>query len=109
MKYDNNRLTTMKQLEIRKQKGKKEVIWRLNQEQIKAVQKCYRIEEWLYSVSTRKSANLRGTAPLLKELHYRYKRGAKSVVMKLTENDKKILSECGIKYQPFKFKIYLKE
>ncbi len=105
--YRNSKLK--KQLEARRIRGCKEVIWSLRDEQKNFVEQFYPVEKWLYKIKTRYFHNVKDLNPLLKTLHYEKKRGKEFIVCKLKHNELKLLDSHGIKYYPIKYKIHLIE
>jgi len=97
------------QLADAKNRRKKQLIWKLTPEQVEFVRSLgYRVEEFLYQVKTKPLSNIHFVkSKLLKDIHYANKRGVSLSTFALDENKKKILDEHGIKYRPYKYKIFL--
>ena len=99
-------------LKEKQQSGEKEVVWRLNPEQVRYIEERlhYRVEPCLYEIKTKSiiSSEL-SKSKLLKEIHYKSKKGIKTLNMTLTKKAIELLDAHGVKYKPLKFKIYLTE
>lgn len=111
MKNDAYRCSKMKyQLSERKRKGIKYVDWKLNCQQIEFVKGLgYEIKVVLYEITTRTFKQIRNLDPILKCIHYKNKKGSKTTVLKLTENQIKILADYGVKCRPYKYRIFLSD
>lgn len=105
--YENSRFKY--QLLEKKRNGIKEVIWKLNPNQIEFIEKTlgFEVESYLYEVRTRKFSNVYKLDSFLKEMHYRNKKGKQFMVTKLNGYQKDALDVLGIKYRPYKYKIRL--
>lgn len=105
--YENSRLKH--QLLDKKRNGVREVIWKLNPYQIEFIENTlgFSAEPYLYTVKTRPFYNIRELDSLLKEIHYKNKRGIRECVFKLNPKQRKLLDEFGVKYAPCKYKIKL--
>jgi len=99
------------QLKDRKERKIKFVVWKLHSEQLDFVMELgYRVEEYLYQIKTKQLRNLHSVKnKLLKEIHFKNKKGTNFMVRELDESTKKLLEEHGIKYRPYKYKIYFNE
>lgn len=97
------------QLKGRRERKINSVVWKLNQEQLEFVKHLgYYVEEYLYQIKTKQFKNLHAIkSTLLKDIHFKNKKGTKTMVKRLEDDEKKLLDEYGIKYRPYKFKIYL--
>ena len=98
-----------KKLKERRNHGAKILIWNLNASTKAIVEDLgYEVEPYLYKVSTRRFANVKGIKnTFLRDLHYSSQKGKKFVVSSLKRADRKVLDDYGIRYEPIKFKIYL--
>ena len=105
--YRNSK--TKYQLLSRKRRGVKRVVWRLNSEQKLFIEEDLGLETApeLYLIRTRKFFELKGKGHLLKDIHFSYKRGKRTIVRELKQEDKKLLDEYGVYYRPYKFAINL--
>ena len=81
--YENSKLKH--QLLERKRRGYKELIWKLNPEQRRFIEQTlgFNVEPYLFNVKTRTFSRIRELDPLLKEIHYKNKRGIKNCVFRL--------------------------
>lgn len=102
-------LAVKRNLESRAEKGQEFVIWRLNKEQRKSIEKLgYNVEEYLFEVTTKQLQNKNLLkSKLLKEIHYMNKKGRKKIVMTLNKNNRDELTNYEIEFRPIKFIIYL--
>lgn len=99
-----------KQLLEKKERGVKELIWKLSAEQNDYVNRHYRVEPYLYEITTRTFFNIRSLkSTLLKEIHYKSKKGKRTYVRKLNKSERKELDDYGIKYKVAKHMIYLNQ
>ena len=105
--YENSKLKH--QLLEKKRRGVKEVIWKLNHAQKKFIEECLKfpIEVYLYEVKTKPFYNVKQLDKLLKDIHFCNKRGKKIAVYKLSESQRNLLDEFGVKYKAYKYKIKL--
>lgn len=105
--YENSRLKH--QLLDKKRNGVKEVIWKLNPYQIGFIQETlgFEVVPHLYSVKTRAFHNISNLDALLKEIHYKNKRGIRECVFKLNSKQRQLLDEFGVKYAPYKYRVVL--
>ena len=105
--YENSRFKY--QLLEKKRNGVKELIWKLNPTQIEFVERKlgFIVEPYLYEVNTRIFYSVNNLDKFLKDLHYKCKRGKKSIVLELTPYQKDVLDELEIKYRPYKYRIKL--
>ena len=89
--YRNSK--TKHQLLSRKQRGVKQVVWRLNSEQRSFIEDDLGMETSpaLYVIRTRKFYELKGKGALLKTIHFSYKRGKRTIVRELKSEDRKLL------------------
>ncbi len=100
------------QLNEKKQRGVRQVSWKLNFDEVEFIEKYlhYRVEPYLYEVKTRPIQGVKSSgSKILKDIHYKSLRGNKTIILTLTDKGLKLLDECEIKYRPLKFKIYLNE
>lgn len=99
------------QLREKKERRVKFVVWSLKPEQIEFIYSLgYRVEEYLYQVKTEHMYDIHSIkSKTLKEIHFKNKKGIKTMVMELNPKNKKLLDEYGIRYKPYKFKIFLNE
>lgn len=111
MNNKQHQLSKLKyQLKEKKRRKIKEVIWRLREEQLTYITENlhYVVIPYLYKVRTRTLKNYRSvTSPLLKNLHHQNKRGKQYMITCLSEPEKKLLDEYGIKYWVERYKIIL--
>ena len=109
MKEDYNKnLRTMNQLDMMQKNNKKFVVWNLSSKVRAQVEAKYFVEDYLYEIRTKQLKNIRTiNNKKLKELHFACKQNKRTIVRELNEEDKKILSEYGIRFRPTKYKIYL--
>ena len=105
--YDNSKLKH--QLLSKKRNGVKEVIWKLNSEQRKFVEETlnFSVEPYLYSVKTRAFYDVGNLDALLKEIHYKNKKGCRESVFKLNAKQKELLEKFGVRYTPYKYIVRL--
>lgn len=103
--YDNSKLKY--QLLEKKRNGVKEVIWKLNPAQKNFIEESlgFVAEPYLYRIKTRKFYSIANLPTILKDIHYKNKRGISEVVLKLDSDDKRILNEFEVRYVPCKYKI----
>lgn len=68
------------------------------------------VEISLWQIQTKHFYNIRSLKnPLLKEIHYAYKRGKKTIATrKLSSEQQEILRQNHISFRPLKYNIYLK-
>lgn len=100
------------QLSEKKKHGVKEVIWRLNPQQVEYIEKYlhYKVEPYLYEVKTKPIQGIKfSDSKLLKEIHYKSKKGIKTLTRALTHKAIELLDDHEINYRPLKFKIHLIE
>ena len=98
------------QLREKKRRKIKEVVWKLHEEQLTYITQSlhYTVVPYLYRVRTRTLKNYRAvSSPLLKKLHHQNKRGKQYLVTCLSEADKILLDEHGVRYWVEKYKIIL--
>ena len=105
--YENSRLKY--ELLEKKRQGVKELIRKLKPGQVEFIKERFgfQVEPYLYEIKTKQFFNVRNLPTILKDIHYKSKRGKKFVVFKLTDDEKIILDEFNIKYRPIKYKIKL--
>lgn len=105
--YENSKLKH--QLLERKRRGYKELIWKLNPKQRKFIEQTlgFNVEPYLFNVKTRTFSRIRELDPLLKEIHFKNKRGIKNCVFRLNIKQRELLDEYGIKFTPYKYRIKL--
>lgn len=98
-----------RQLQQYKNMGKKELVWKLSYEQIQIIKELgYKIEPYLYEITTRPFFGLRNIkSPLIRDIHYKNKQGKRTFIRKLNNNEKQILEDFGVKYRTIKYKIHL--
>lgn len=106
--YEHSKLKY--QLLDRQSKGVKEVIWKLNPEQVEFIQQKFRFQviPHLYEVRTKTFYNVKNAENILKEIHYSCKRGKKSIIMRLNSKEQKLLDEFEIRYRPYKYRVIIK-
>jgi len=105
--YENSKLKY--QLLSKKRNGVKEVIWKLNLQQKKFIEETleFSVEPYLYSVKTRTFHNISEMDAILKEIHYKNKKGTRECVFQLNSKQRKLLDEFEVKYAPYKYIIKL--
>lgn len=105
--YENSKLKY--QLLEKKRSGVKEVIWRLNPYQKEFIERTlgFFVEPFLYNVKTRPFCRIREIPSLLKEIHYKNKKGIRECVFKLNSDEIRLLDEFGVRYAPYKYRIKL--
>lgn len=105
--YENSKLKY--QLLEKKRKGVKEVIWKLNSQQKGFIEETLKfiVEPYLYKIRTKSFYNISDKDSLLKDIHYKNKRGVQECVFKLNSKQIELLDEFGVKYKPYKYKIKL--
>lgn len=98
-----------RKLILLKERKVKSVELRLTKEQRTYLQELgYEMVPVLYTVRTKRFKNLFNIKNnMLKEIHYACKNGKKTISLKLTKEDMKILEEYSVKFYPSKFKILL--
>lgn len=89
----------------------KSFIWKLNDEQVNFVRNLgYSVEPYLYAIKTKRFYNVRNLKhPILKEIHYKNKKGCWEYVRTLTNSEKDVLKESNIKFYVAKYKILFKK
>jgi len=100
------------QLKEKKERGEKEVVWKLSNNQVEFIKNelHYRVEPCLYEVRTKLIQSIESCdSKLIKEIHYKHKKGIKNTVISLSDKALNLLDEFSIKYRPFKFRIYLNQ
>ncbi len=111
MKDKQYRLSKLKyQLTDKKRKGVPQVIWKLNRAQKEYVTEVlhHEVIPYLYRIQTRRLKCYKATTnPLLKELHHKNKQGKKTIVKKLSAQERKVLDDNDRKYWPEKYQINL--
>ena len=105
--YENSKIKH--KLLNKKRNGVKEVIWKLNPNQVVFIQRNlgFNVEPYLYEVRTRTFYNIRNLDNFLKELHYKSKQGKDFIITELTPYQKNVLEELKIKNRIYKYKIKL--
>ncbi len=101
---------TKKMLLDKKREGKKYVIWRIaSKAQMQEIDRLgFQREPWLYEIKTRPFFNVKGIkSHLIKDIHFAYKQGKRSIVCRLKNGDAKTLREFGVDFRPFKYRIDL--
>ena len=68
----------------------------------------WRKEEILHRVQTKCFKDIRQKSELLKKIHSAKRENKETIALRLSETDKKVLMENGVKYWPIKFRIYFK-
>ena len=104
------RLASLKRTLIEKRKnGQKEVIWKLNDVQLRYVSSFVNdIIPYLYEINTRTFYNPdKIENPLIKEIYHANKKGQKKIYKRLSNRDLKDLERYGVKYHCFKYQIIL--
>ena len=110
MKNKDNRLDALKyRLKEKKAAGEAEVIWHLRDEQKEYLEKIgYQVIPWLYIIKTKTIPNVKKSgSKLLKDVHFAKQRGCTELYKKLSNNDRELLTEFGVHYSEFKYKIIL--
>ena len=106
---DYDSLRTIRELQKLKDNRKEFVIWKLSGKTKGRIEQIYEVEEYLYEIRTKTFKNVRGLQnDKLVELHFAGKNKKRSIVRQLSNEDKEVFSEYGVKYRPVKYKIYLK-
>ena len=104
------RLASMKHTLLAKRKaGQKEVIWKLNDEQLNYISSIAKdIFPYLYEINTRTFCSTDKIASsLIKEIHFARKNGKKKLYKKLKRNELKELKQYGVEYRCLKYRIIL--
>ena len=105
---EREKLSTLKhQLEEKRRKGVKYVLWCLNEYQKHYLENFkYQPVPWLYWIKTKEIANVSiFQSKLIKEVHAAKKRGNKDLYKTLTPKDLETLTEYGVEYYVCKYKI----
>ena len=105
--YENSKMKY--QLLRNKKNGVRELIWKLNPDQVEFIEKKFgfSVEPFLYEVNTRKFHNIKKLEKILKDIHFKNKQGKRRAVFELSDHDKAVLDEFGVSYKQFKYKIKL--
>lgn len=100
---------TKHKLKQLKERRVKFVIWKLTVEQKEYIESLgYKVVPYLYEVQTKMLKNFATVHnSKLKEIHYAYKKGKRTMVLKLNKEDMRALEDKFIKFRPIKFKIIL--
>lgn len=98
------------QLLERKRLNKKNPCWKLNQEQREYITEVLHLEirPVLYEIRTQSCNLVQGSNHILKDIDYKYRRGIKKKVCRLTKKDKDILDREKVKYKVLKEEILLR-
>lgn len=91
----------------KKRRGVKEIIWKLNPSQVDFIEEKlnFQVEPYLYEIRTKTFCNVRNLDNLLKDMHYKNKKGKRTMVTKLSLYQREMLDVLEIKYRPYKYKI----
>ena len=104
--YESSKLK--KQLEEKKRQGIKTLEWKLTKQQRNYIEQIgYYTKPIFYYVKTRQFYNVSTLAHILKDIHYKNKRGKSTIVLKLKESDRELLDEYKVIYYPCKYRIHL--
>lgn len=108
-KDDSQLYRTKNKLRELKERRVKVVTWKLTKTQKEYIEDLgYKVTPYLYEVRTKTLKNLHNVKNhTLKEIHYSSKKGKKTIVLKLKQDDMEVLDEYHIKFYPVKFKIQL--
>lgn len=98
-----------KKLQRYKEYGKKKLIWKLSYSQIEIIEDLgYRVEPYLYQITTRSFFNIRGIkSNLIKEVHYKNKDKKHTYIRKLNKDEEQLLKDFGVRYHAVKYVIHL--
>ena len=109
MRNKNYRLVKqLHELQRKQDRGIKSVIWKLSEEQIAFFGKYYLIEAYSYSIKTKKFARIHEThSSLLKNIHYSNKKGKNTLIRRLSDEQKDLLSSKNVEYHPLEYRIIL--
>lgn len=102
--------SVVEQLNQERAKGKKVVVWEVNQTRAEQIKKRFRTEDEIIYVYTRFfSSEEQNRYPLLRQLHRAKKREYKDYIplKRPTKKEIKILEEFDIRYCVRKLRIYL--
>lgn len=96
-------------LEGLKKRGIKEKEWRLTKIQREYVESLgYELIPLIYRIRTKTFKDLYSIrSKLIKEIHFANKKRKKTIGRPLNEQEKEVLRQYGVKYDPIKFKIIL--
>ena len=109
MRNDQHRISAMKkQLFEKKKQGVKSVYWKLStRQQVEEIGRIYPLIPYLTEIHTRQFADVRNLPPLLKEIHYSYKKGKRTIVRRLRRGEAKLLVEYRVWNRPIRYEIKL--
>lgn len=110
MENVDKRLQELKyQIEALKKRGIKEKEWRLTKVQQEYVESLgYQLIPLIYRIRTKTFKDLHSIrSNLIKEIHFANKERKRTIGRPLNEQDKEVLRQYGIRYDPIKFKIIL--
>ena len=110
MQHKNFELSRTKKILLdKKRRGEKYVTWKLSKQQEEVVDRL-RLKRvpWLYEIKTKKFSNVCSLQyTILRDIHYAWKRGKKTIVTQLNRRDIEVLSEYDVQFHVLKYKIYL--
>lgn len=91
-----------------KRSGVKSVHWKLSYEQKEVLSKFFPIIPYLTEISTRPFNNIRIIrSPLLKDVHYAFKKGKMKIVKKIGREEEELLKANHIPHRVIKYEIKL--
>lgn len=110
MRNKQRRLAEIKyQLREKRERKVKRVIWKLTQEQKHFVESIgYGVKPFIYEIKTRAFYNVKNSNATIKDIHWAYKNGKRSIFRKLKQDEVKILDEHGIEYRVSRYEIILR-
>lgn len=98
----------LKKLRMYQAKGQEGRIWKLSKVQLEFYGRYYEIEPFRYTITTRPFSQIHHIKnPLIKDVHYAYKRGKKTLTKRLSEKDREVLDAYGVKYKVCQYHIVL--
>ena len=95
----------------RKKRGERYIYWKISStQQLRELERLgFEKEPWFYLIHTRTFRNIHYVkASILKDVHYANKKGQTTIVRRLKNGEGRILTECGIKFEPIKYRIDLR-
>lgn len=110
MKNQNREsLKTRKMLLAKKANGVKSVIWRLDSSyRRETIERMGLVAEpFLYEIKTKQISRVANKPSIVKDVHYASKRGKKTLVKRLTNEQMETLISYGFYVRAIKYKIWL--